>query len=68
MSGRQAITFREGEWSMGGIAEEENRLFAELRFDNPDIIDDGVDSEEDYLSAKYKIMYLKRGSICMTGE
>ena len=43
---------------MGVIAEEENRLFSELRRDNPDIIDDGLASEEDYLSAKYKIMYV----------
>ncbi len=43
---------------MGSIAEEENRLFAELRIKNPDIIDDGVASEEDYLSARYKIMYV----------
>lgn len=41
-----------------GITEDENRLFAELRVVNPDIIDDGVASEEEYLFAKYKIMYV----------
>lgn len=40
------------------IAEEENRLFAELRTVDPDIIDDGIVCEEEYLSAKYKIMYV----------
>lgn len=40
------------------IAEEENRMFAELRAANPDIIDDGVVNEEEYLSAKCKIMYV----------
>lgn len=48
----------ERKWCMDSITEEENRLFAELRIENPDIIDDGIASEEDYLSAKYKIMYV----------
>ncbi len=58
MSGRQTVAFQKGKWNMGSIAEEENKLFAELRINNPDIVDDGVASEEDYLSAKYKIMYV----------
>lgn len=58
MSGRQAITFQERKQGMGNITEEENKLFAELRTYNPDIIDDGVADEEGYLSAKYKIMYV----------
>lgn len=43
---------------MRSIAEEENKLFAELRLGNLDIIDDGLASVEDYLSSKYKIMYV----------
>ena len=58
MSGRQAITFQERKQGMGNITEEENKLFAELRTYNPDIIDDGVTDEEGYLSTKYKIMYV----------
>lgn len=41
-----------------GIAEEENKLFRELRTVNPDIIDDGLADEEEYLSAAYKIVYI----------
>ena len=40
------------------ISEEEDKLFAELRATNSDIVDDGVISEKEYLSAKYKIMYI----------
>ena len=46
MPGRQAITFQERKQGMGNITEEENKLFAELRTYNPDIIDDGVADEE----------------------
>lgn len=41
-----------------GITEEENKLFLEIRAINPDIIDDGVVDEEEYLTSKYKIMYV----------
>lgn len=40
------------------ITEAENRLFEEMRAANPEIIDDGVADEKEYLSAKYKIMYV----------
>lgn len=41
-----------------GITTEENKLFLEIKKLNPDIIDDGVADEEEYLTAKYKIMYV----------
>lgn len=40
------------------ITEQENKLFDELRAKDPSIIDDGIVCEEEYLHAKYRIMYV----------
>lgn len=41
-----------------GIMEQQKQIFDELRHSNPGIIDDGVSDEEQYTSAKYRIMYV----------
>lgn len=40
------------------IACEEEKLFKELRRGNPDIVEDGIVDEHEYLSAKYQIVYV----------
>lgn len=40
------------------ITAEENKLFSELRAVNPEIVDDGLVEEKEYLSATRKIMYV----------
>lgn len=40
------------------IAEEQSRIFNELRQIDPEIIDDGVPDENAYLSAGYHLMYV----------
>ena len=51
MSGWQTITFQKGKQSMGSIAEE-NKLFAEIKIKNPDLIDDEGVNGEDYLRTR----------------
>jgi len=43
-----------------GIREEEEKLFAELKSADPQIITDGVVDEEEYLAAKPRILYLMK--------
>lgn len=40
------------------IKNEEDKLFESLRKKHPKIIDDGVVNEEEYLKAKWKIMFV----------
>ena len=43
-----------------GIRRAEEKLFAELKAVNPDIVEDGIVDETEYLSAKIKIVYLMK--------
>lgn len=45
-------------WGMGSIEEEEEKMFAELRLDNPDIID-GVVSERFIKLLWITVLYFK---------
>ncbi|MCD8343423.1 MAG: hypothetical protein LUC19_03440 [Oscillospiraceae bacterium] len=40
------------------IADEEKRIFDELKETNPSIVTDGVIDEREYLAARYKIAYI----------
>ena len=42
------------------IKEKENILFDKLSKENPAIVEDGIVDENEYLSSKYKILYVMK--------